>query len=39
MVVFRKGGALSHNDIWFYGDTNPEIVDVINYLGINLSYT
>ena len=30
---------LSHNDFWFYGDSNLEIVDVINYLGLNLSYT
>ena len=39
VVIFRKGGVLSHNDFWFYGDTNLEIVDVINYLGLNLSYT
>ena len=38
MVVFRKDSVLSHNDFWFYCDTNPEIVDVINYLGNNLSY-
>ena len=31
--------SLSHNDFWFYGDTKLEIVDVINYLGLNLSYT
>ena len=39
VVIFRKGGVLSHNDFWFYGDTKLEIVDVINYLGLNLSYT
>ena len=39
VVVFRKGGVLSHNDFWFYGDTKLEIIDVINYLGLNLSYT
>ena len=39
IVIFRKGGVLSHNDFSFYGDTNLEIVDVINYLGLNLSYT
>ena len=39
MVVFRKGGVLSHNDFWFYGDIKLEIVDVITHLGLNLSYT
>ena len=39
MVVFRKGDVLSHNDFWFYSDTILKIVDVIDYLGINLSYT
>ena len=39
VVVFRKGGRLSQNDSWFYGDINLEVVDVINYLGIHLSYT
>ena len=28
VVIFRKGGVLSHNDFWFHGDTNLEIVDV-----------
>ena len=32
MVVFRKGGIISYDDSWFYGDTNLEVVDVINYL-------
>ena len=39
VVIFRNGGVLSHNDFWFYGDTNLEIADGINYLGLNLSYT
>ena len=39
MVVFRKGGVLSYNNFRFYGDTKLEIVDVINYLGLTLSYT
>ena len=39
VVVFRKGGVLSYNDFWFYGDTKLEIVDIINYLGLHLSYT
>ena len=39
VVIFRKVGVLSRNDFWFYGDTNLEIVDVINYLGLDLSYT
>ena len=39
VVVFPKGGVLSHNDFWLYSDIKLEIVDVINYLVLNLSYT
>ena len=39
IVVFRNGDVLSHTDFWFYCDTNLDIVDVIDDLDINLSYT
>ena len=39
IIVFRKGGGLSMNDFWFYGDYLIEVVDSFLYLGLILSYT
>ena len=39
MVVFRKGGRLSIDDIWFYGDSILEVVEHFSYLGIMFSST
>ena len=39
IVVFRKGGMLSINDIWFYGDSILEVVEHFSYLVIMLSST
>lgn len=39
VVVFRAGGQLSRLDRWSYNGVPLEIVNVFNYLGLNLSYT
>ena len=39
VVVFRKGGKLSRNDKWSYGDNVLECVPCFKYLGCNMSYT
>ena len=39
IVVLRKGGRLSMNDFWVYGDFLIEVVDYFQYLGLKLSYT
>ena len=39
IVVFREGGRLSINDIWFYGDSILEVVEHFSYLGIMFSST
>ena len=39
IVVFRKGGRLSIDDIWFYGDSILEVVEHLSYLGIMFSST
>ena len=39
IIEFRKGGLLSMNDFWFYGDFLIEVVDSFQYLGLKLSYT
>ena len=37
VVVFRRGGRLSQNDVFFYGDQMLEIVGSFDYLGVNLA--
>ena len=39
VMVFRKGGILSKDDHWFYGDKRLYIVNTFNYVGIVFSYT
>ena len=39
VMVFRKGGILSKDDHWFYGDKKLDIVNTFNYVGIVFSYT
>ena len=39
IVVFRKGGRLSIDDIWFYGDSILEVVEHFSYLAIMFSST
>ena len=39
VMVFRKGGILSKDDYWFYGDKRLDIVNTFNYVGIVFSYT
>ena len=39
IVVFRKGGRLSIDAIWFYGDSILEVVEHFSYLGIMFSST
>ena len=39
IVVFRKGGRLSIDDIWFYGDSILEVVEHLSYSGIMFSST
>ena len=39
VLVFRKGGQLSHDDHWFYGDSLLENVNTFSYLGIVFSCT
>ena len=39
IVTFRKGGRLSIDDIWFYGDSILEVVEHFPYLGIMFSST
>ena len=38
-MIFRKGGILSKDDHWFYGDKRLDIVNTFNYVGIVFSYT
>ena len=37
IVVFRKGGILSHHDHWFYSGHEIEIVNSFTYLGVVFS--
>ena len=37
IVVFRKGGPLSQQERWTYGNEEIEIVNNFNYLGVVLS--
>ena len=37
IVVFRKGGILSHHDHWFYSGQEIEIVNSFTYLGVVFS--
>ena len=37
IVVFRKGGPLSHQERWTYGNEEIVIVNNFNYLGVVLS--
>ena len=39
IVVFRKGGRLSIDDIWFYGDSILEVVEHFSYLVFMFSST
>ena len=39
IVVFRKGGRLSHDDHWFYGDQRLCTADTFLYLGVLFSST
>ena len=39
LMIFRKGGILSKDDHWFYGDKRLDIVNTFNYVGIVFSYT
>lgn len=39
VLVFRRGGKLSRDDHWFYGDTLLENVNNFCYLGLVFSYT
>ena len=38
-MVFRKGGILSKDDYWFYGEKRLDIVNTSNYVGFVFSYT
>ena len=37
IIVFRKGGRLSKHEHWHYNNTNVEIVNSYNYLGVNFT--
>ena len=39
ILVFRKGGRLSLDDVWFYGDIILQLVESFSYLGVLLSST
>ena len=34
IVVFRKGGHLSQNEIWWYGNTEVKVTNTYKYLGM-----
>ena len=34
VLVFARGGRLSHDDHWFYGDYRLEVVNKLCYLGV-----
>ena len=36
-MVFQKNGSLAQNLVFKYGDTNSEIVNKSNYLGIGFT--
>ena len=38
IVVFRSGHRLSNADVWYYDNTQIEVLNSFNYLGINLFY-
>lgn len=39
IVIFRKGGKVTQNDHYYYGDKLLHVLDSYSYLGVELSYT
>jgi hypothetical protein len=38
VLVFRRGGKMSPNSKWYYHDSEIEVVDSFNYLGLTLNF-